>query len=237
MSKHKDKLHELRRKRAALGPNSTRLVSKESDLPEGEALPEEDTNRLAEIETELEDIRGRLQRLETALEMESDEAKPVEGDEGEERDGTAVVVAPRPFAEAKAFWPDQRGFKAARFLIGCLHAKIVRLAVGRALHRAELWRQGSREGAEHDRRFDRRRAHSASLPAGPDRAAPCPRGGAQAQSDHRADAAGQPDHSAPRRRRDGRLPGRARRHRGFARDVRRHPAQRQEAHGAGAGVE
>ena len=122
MSKHKDKLHELRRKRAALRAEFNAIVSKESDLPEGEALPEEDTNRLADIETELEDIRGRLQRLETALEMESDEAKPVEGDdEGTERGG--MVIAPRPFAEAKAFWPDQRGFKAARFLIGCLHAK------------------------------------------------------------------------------------------------------------------
>ena len=80
MSKHKDKLHELRRKRAALRAEFNAIVSKESDLPEGEALPEEDTNRLSAIETELEDIRGRLQRLETALEMESDEAKPVEGD-------------------------------------------------------------------------------------------------------------------------------------------------------------
>ena len=136
MSTTRDKLHEVQRKRAqqearraTLQTEFKAIVQREAELGEDETLPAEDTGRLSAIEAELAQVADKLgahdaqiERLLTALEMDGNDATPVDPEADTEKGGVAVHN-PRPFALSKDFFPDQRGFKAARFMIGMLHAK------------------------------------------------------------------------------------------------------------------
>lgn len=135
MTTHRDKLHEIQRRRAKIEEKRAELraefrgiVQRESELPDGEALPDADVSRLAAIEAELESLgtqvdshEAQIARLTSALSMEGDDAAPLANDDDAGKGVT--VTGSAPYAMSKSFYPDQRGFKAARFMIGLLHAK------------------------------------------------------------------------------------------------------------------
>jgi HK97 family phage major capsid protein len=125
MPTERDKLHELKRKQKQLKAEYKAICAKEADLPDGEEMPADDKTRLDDIERELTAMAGRIERLERVIELEADEAGDAGNGEGEDGERAAGGMTTREtrFAEAKAFYPDQKGWKAARFVIGCLHAK------------------------------------------------------------------------------------------------------------------
>ena len=117
MSTRTAKLHELRHSKKQLHDEYIAIVDKENALPADELLPEEDAARLIAIKSELSGLGNRISNLENAIELEADNAIPLVGEIVED------LPAQRSFADIKALYLDQRGFKAARFIIGHLHAK------------------------------------------------------------------------------------------------------------------
>lgn len=134
------KLAELKRMRAIKAGRLRELALKEADLPEGEALPAEELSEIDQLKVDIAAQDGRINRLEEALAAMADAAEPLEGSEGgegdsvqseEERRVTAMAgkgarMTPYGYGEPPA--KQDRGLKAARFLIGLWHAKGVGLA-------------------------------------------------------------------------------------------------------------
>jgi len=119
-----NKLAELRRKRAALVADFKSLVMKEGELPDGESLPDDDSQRMAAIEADVAAHDGRISRLEILQELEAGTAVDPESDVGGEKFvGTIRVKAGSAPAEARKQPLQGKGFQAARFVIGELLAK------------------------------------------------------------------------------------------------------------------
>ena len=74
------KLHELRRTKAALKAEMRTLAQKAADLPEGEELSKEDTDRFGQLESQVADHDKRIDLLERAQGEDGDEADPVAPD-------------------------------------------------------------------------------------------------------------------------------------------------------------
>lgn len=72
------KLHELRRKKAALAAEMKTLAQKAADLPDGEELSKDDSDRFDELERMVQDCAARCERMERAMAAEGDGADPVE---------------------------------------------------------------------------------------------------------------------------------------------------------------
>ncbi len=137
MAVDKTKLHELRRKKQTLKAEFKAIVAKEDDLPDDQALPAEDTDRLSAIETELTALDGRISRIETALEMDGDGSAPIDGDGGEgggsgdkgytvDADGRYTPHGYGEKQSAAVVASDRlkgKGFGVARFALGIVMAK------------------------------------------------------------------------------------------------------------------
>jgi HK97 family phage major capsid protein len=131
MSVFSAKLKELRHQQALLRKEAIALVAKEMAMKDGEEMPESEAARLAEIEGQLSALTARIERVETALQMEGDSAQDVGSDDSEAAAGVPVVKAggatghtlmtPHGYGEFQI--PEQKGFKIARFAIGIFHAK------------------------------------------------------------------------------------------------------------------
>ena len=130
---NKTKLHEMRRTKQALRDEFKAIVAKEGELPDGETLPAEDTDRLAAIETEMAALDQRIGRVETVLQMDADTSSTVDAPDGGGDKGYTVDAdgryTPHGFGEkqaAAAVAMDRlngKGFQMARFAIGVLMAK------------------------------------------------------------------------------------------------------------------
>jgi HK97 family phage major capsid protein len=134
MAVDRAKLHELRRTKQTLKNEYKAIVAKEDELPAGDTLPAEDTDRLGSIETELTALDGRIARIETALEMDGGAADPVDSpDAGGDDKGYTVDAdgryTPHGYGEkqsASAIANDPlkgKGFGVARFALGVVMAK------------------------------------------------------------------------------------------------------------------
>lgn len=131
-----EKLHELRRKRAALTARMEAIVGKDADLPDGESLPQEEVSEFDALKAQVAAMDVRISRVEDVIAAQASEAEPVveatgePGDDpGDDEPGDqemAARVAVRkgnPRAEARPKRPDAPGYKAARFVLGVLAAK------------------------------------------------------------------------------------------------------------------
>lgn len=127
------KLHELRRRKAALKAEYLALVGKETDMPDDEELPEEERNRLVDIENELKRLDARISKVEAALDLESDTTGETAIGENSETalvpprvKGGQILVPDRFMPYGYSEPPpitEQKGFKMARFAMGLWHAK------------------------------------------------------------------------------------------------------------------
>lgn len=118
----RERLHELRRRRAELVTKMRTLVKQEEDAENGgDAAPDDLASQFAAVETAIAELDGRIQRLEAA--MTADAASADDGGDGEAgfrpngRGGSLRIPA-----QARSVPVEGKGFKAARFLIGLRHA-------------------------------------------------------------------------------------------------------------------
>jgi hypothetical protein len=120
-----ERLHELRRARAALiaqrrerTAEYTELARRQADLPEGEELPDEEKTRFDEIleaiqglDAKITDHDARIERLEQAIQLEAGNASDTESGE---RNVQPSVQRDRPPAQARAHGhEDDRGLVIA----------------------------------------------------------------------------------------------------------------------------
>jgi len=136
-----EKLHELRRARAALTARMAAIVSKEDGMPEGTVLPEEEVSEFDALKVQVAAMDVRIGRVEDVIAAQANEAEPVvqaadgtgegsdatgvgpgEGD-GERSAHVGVHKGAGAGSEPRVKRPDGQGFKAARFVLGVLAAK------------------------------------------------------------------------------------------------------------------
>lgn len=148
MQVDRDKLHELKHKRAKLVEEMRILVKQDEERPDGEAMSEESSAAFDDLKDAIADIEGRITRLETLMMASApdDEGKAEGGDDDDKPkdkpdddddkrfgpyDGKGLasmhgVITPggvRVYARPKGHGSIGPGFQIARFMIGVLHAK------------------------------------------------------------------------------------------------------------------
>ncbi len=124
------KLSDLLRKRSALIDEAKALRLKEEGLPDEQAPAQDDIDRAAQISAEVAVLSASIERLQSLIALEGQQADPVadptdpEPTSDEERAMRDMQL--RRFSRHGSGEPaarQERGFKAARFMIGLWHAK------------------------------------------------------------------------------------------------------------------
>jgi HK97 family phage major capsid protein len=141
-----ERLHELRRRRAALLAEMQKLVKQEED-PDGEGLSEDQSNEFEELRTELAKLDGRIQRLEAALAADAASANGNGDDDGDGGDAQEDAFAhggrrrnvggfrfrtDATPATAKRVVNDKPGIRAATFAFGLMYARFHKLSLEKA---------------------------------------------------------------------------------------------------------
>jgi len=139
MSGLSEKHRELKRRRADLVAKMADLVAKEDD---DKPLDEEQSNTFDELASALAAIDQRLQRVAAAMQAAAEGAQDANGDDdengeddGDKRGGFRVRadrVPPRAKRDPDAGLKEKRGIKAARFVIGLMHARYNKVSVEKA---------------------------------------------------------------------------------------------------------
>lgn len=126
----KEKLHELRRRRAALHAKMMAIIKQEDDLPEGESLPEDAVAQFHELQTQIAALDGRIQRLEEALQAQAQEANgngAIEDDDDANGEGSRNLGGFRirvPTVPATATKMKKGpGLQAARFVYALMYRR------------------------------------------------------------------------------------------------------------------
>ncbi|NPD67291.1 phage major capsid protein [Lichenicola cladoniae] len=124
------KLSDLLRKRSNLITEAKALRIKEEGLPDGEAPAQDDLDRGTAIMAEISVLSGSIDRLQSLMALEADAADPitdpVDGDPLNDEERGMRDMQLRRFTHHGSGEPaalKERGFKAARFMIGLWHAK------------------------------------------------------------------------------------------------------------------
>ena len=136
----REKLHELRRKRAELRTKLEPFIKADEDRPNGEPMGDEDKSAFEAIMAELKELEDRIDRCERALAAsvpkgdgdngDDDDDKPRDDDDDEDKryrgPGLSGQIGIRnlpAYPRARATPQKGPGFRAARFMIGLVHAK------------------------------------------------------------------------------------------------------------------
>lgn len=131
------RLHELKNKRAQKVASIKALINKEAELPDDQTLPQEDLDTITQLQGEIAALDERIGRAESLLNIEGDNADPLDPDNepetmaGDPDDPLASQersYGPRVTRGAYRLEPavrqkEPKGFKAARFILGQLKAK------------------------------------------------------------------------------------------------------------------
>jgi HK97 family phage major capsid protein len=148
---YREKLHELKRKRAALREKLAPFIKADEERPAGEKMAEEDQNAFEAIMAELQELEERIARCERAMENSVPESEQRaangdgEDDDDDRRDrdddddknyrgplvnGRIAANGGRMERGGLRVYPRARrspargpGFQVARFLIGLVHVK------------------------------------------------------------------------------------------------------------------
>jgi HK97 family phage major capsid protein len=144
---NRERLHELRRRRALMLAEMEKLIKQEED-PDGEGLSEDQSNEFEKLRTELAKLDGRIQRLEAALAADAAASNGNgDGDGDGDGDGEAGLtgngIRPRNTggfrfrtdttpATAKAVVNNKPGIRAATFAFGLMYARFHKLSLEKA---------------------------------------------------------------------------------------------------------
>ena len=141
MSTMSEQHRELKRRRAEIVAKMGALVQKEDE--DDKPLDEEGKNTFDQLAESLAAIDARLRNVAAAMQAAAEGAQDAEGDgEGDDddkslkRDSFRVAAAGRVPARAKrdpdAGLKDKRGVKAARFVLGLMHARYNKVSMEKA---------------------------------------------------------------------------------------------------------
>lgn len=127
------KLHELRHAKSVLIAEAKALRVKEEGLPADQAPEQSDVDRLTQIRSEVDVLSASIDRLDAITQLEADDAQLVDPDAmpgsepASEEERTMRNLQLRRFtghgSGEPAILAAQKGFKAARFMVGLWHAK------------------------------------------------------------------------------------------------------------------
>jgi HK97 family phage major capsid protein len=133
-----EKHRELKRRRAEIVAKMGAIVAKESeDAP----LDEEQSTTFDDLSAALAAIDQRLQRVAAAMQAAAEGAQDVTDDTDDTTDDTTddgkgfrvrTTVEPRVKRDPDAGIKDKRGIKAARFVLGVLHARFNKVSLEKA---------------------------------------------------------------------------------------------------------
>jgi HK97 family phage major capsid protein len=142
MAAYREKLHELKRKRATLRDQLEPYIKADQERPDTEKMSDEDQSAFDAILAQLKELDARIERCERAMEASIPKAdddgdsddKPRRDDDDEDDDKGARYRGPgmsgRVGIRGLPVYPRARktpqngpGFQAARFLIGLIHSK------------------------------------------------------------------------------------------------------------------
>lgn len=139
MSGLSEKHRELKRRRAELVSKMDALVKQDTDEA---PLSDEQSNVFDEISAAIAALDARLQRVAAAMHAAAQGATDANGDDGEDDDddkaarGSFRVRADSVPAQAKrdpdAGLKEKRGVRAARFVIGLMHARYHKVSIEKA---------------------------------------------------------------------------------------------------------
>lgn len=126
-----EKIHDLLRARDTYAAELKAIAAREADLPEDEALADDDAARFASLEKSIDTLDARIARMEGAAKKAAAGARPVAGasdeDEAEGRAAFANKMFPLNGSSITVREPSapapEKGLRAARFIIGSMVAK------------------------------------------------------------------------------------------------------------------
>ena len=134
-----EKHRELKRRRAEIVAKMGAIVKEDDD---DKPLDRKSQRRLTNCAAALAAIDQRLQRVAAAMQAAAEGAQDADGDgDGEDDDddkarrasaSAAVRVAPRAKRDPDAGLKDKRGIKAARYVLGLMHARFNQVSMEKA---------------------------------------------------------------------------------------------------------